>query len=93
MDELEGFSEETDSAKRPGWPVDPFRIRRALWDGRLWLMGFAVGGVLLGLIWAKGVLGNVYEATAVLKYEGALHLAGYQFATGGLTRDRCAIAT
>lgn len=82
MDELGAFSEAAEAAKRPGWPLDPFRIRRALWNGRLWLFGFTIAGVLLGLIWAKGVLGNSYETTAVLKYEGALHLAGYQFATG-----------
>lgn len=63
---------------RPGWPVDPFRIRRALWSGRYWLIATATIGVLIGLFWAKVMMGNAYEMTVVLKYEGDLQIEGVQ---------------
>jgi predicted nucleic acid-binding Zn-ribbon protein len=82
LDDLGATSNETRGAKRPGWPVDPYRMRRALWAGRFWLIGGAVAGLVLGLFWAKVVMGNAYRTTVVLKYEGGLHLVGYEFSTG-----------
>ena len=82
MDDLGGVSDESGGGKRPGWPADPHRVRRALWNGRLWLIGGAVVGLVLGLFWAKVVMGHIYRTKVVLKYEGGLHLAGYDFLTG-----------
>jgi uncharacterized protein involved in exopolysaccharide biosynthesis len=82
LDEVGAASDDSAGAKRPGWPADPYRIRRALWNGRLWLIGGAVAGIVLGLFVAKVVMGNLYRSTVVLKYEGGLHLAGYEFSTG-----------
>ncbi|MGB5351803.1 MAG: hypothetical protein WBN10_19495 [Polyangiales bacterium] len=59
---------------RPGAPVDPYRLRRALWAGRRLLIGAAVGGLLFGFLWAKLGMTSDYETTVVLKYEGDLNL-------------------
>jgi uncharacterized protein involved in exopolysaccharide biosynthesis len=61
---------------RPGSPADPFRIRRALLRGKWWLIGAGVFGVTFGFLWAKLMMSSHYETTAVLKYEGDLHVAG-----------------
>ncbi|MGB5704951.1 MAG: hypothetical protein WBM48_19165, partial [Polyangiales bacterium] len=42
----------------------------------------AVVGTVLGLFWAKVMMGNVYRTTAVLNYEGGVFLDDYQFSTG-----------
>lgn len=78
MDELTGSSEDSakPGSKRPGWPVDPNRIRRALWNSRVLLVGATLFGVVLGYVWAKFMIPRYYETTAVLKYEGDLKLAG-----------------
>ncbi|MFW2389235.1 MAG: GumC family protein, partial [Polyangiales bacterium] len=60
---------------RAGVPVDPYRLRRALRGGLRLLVGAAVGGLVLGFLWAKLGMSSGYETTAVLKYEGALRVA------------------
>ncbi len=61
-------------SRRPGVPVDPYRLRRALWTGRRLLIGAAVGGLLVGYLWVKLVMTSDYETTVILKYEGDLIL-------------------
>jgi uncharacterized protein involved in exopolysaccharide biosynthesis len=77
VDDIGGWSgeESEQRPKRPGRPVDPHRIRRALWGGRFWLIGAAVFGVAFGFFWAKVVMQQWYETTVVLKYEGELQIA------------------
>lgn len=57
-------------SKRPGWPVDPARLRRAVWRGRRWLIAAAIFGAVFGYVFAKFVMSSYYQTTAVLKYEG-----------------------
>ena len=84
MDELGGHPDgtESQSTKRPGWPVDLYRVRKALLNGKLWLVGSAVFGLSFGLFWVKIMMGRSYEATAVLKYEGDVQIAGLQRPVG-----------
>jgi len=71
----DGASRRTGSG-RPGVPVDPYRLRRALWTGRRLLIGATIGGLLVGFLWAKLMMASAYETTAVLKYEGDLRVDG-----------------
>jgi uncharacterized protein involved in exopolysaccharide biosynthesis len=64
----EGFS----SPRRPGFPVDLHRVRRALWDGRRWLTGAAVAGVVIGFLYVQLLMGSSYETTVTLRHEGDL---------------------
>lgn len=56
--------------RRPGMPVHPYRVFRALHRGRWWLVGAAVVGVALGVAVAKFLVGSSFEATTVLSYRG-----------------------
>lgn len=71
----DGTSGQSDSG-RPGYPVDPFRIRRALWSGRRLLIGAGLLGVVIAFAWVKLMMLSGYETMAVLKYEGDLEVAG-----------------
>lgn len=62
--------------KRPGWPLDPYRLKRALWNARVSLISAGVVGLLVGYFVAKVVMTSGYETSAVLKYEGELDLPG-----------------
>ncbi|MGD8825465.1 MAG: hypothetical protein PVI24_10815 [Myxococcales bacterium] len=75
MDELETGGR-TRSAGRPGWPLDPYRLKRALWNGRRLLVGAGVAGLIVGYLAAKLLLTSGYQSTAVLKYEGEMDLPG-----------------
>lgn len=83
MDDL-GWSEEggEQGARRPGFPVDPYRVKRALYQGRFWLIGAAIFGVSFGFFWAKVVMDRWYESTAVLRYEGDIQIAGLERPAG-----------
>ena len=63
-------SEGPSSPKRPGFPVDVHRVRRALWDGRSLLIGSAVAGVIIGFLYVKLLMGASYETTVTLRHEG-----------------------
>ena len=63
-------------AERPGFPVDPYRLRRALLGGKRLLIASALFGFITGFAWVKLVMHSGYETTAVLKYEGDLQVAG-----------------
>ncbi len=61
---------------RAGWPVDPLRLSRTLLAGRYWLLGIAAAGLIVGLLVDNLGMTSGYQTTAVLKYEGELHVAG-----------------
>ena len=63
--------------RRPGWPVDPYRVKRALWRGRRFLIGAGVLSVVVGLLVVKLIMASAYETTVVLKYEGDVDLPGH----------------
>ena len=53
MDDMSGWSEEGGDlgSKRPGWPVDPYRVQRALLGGFYWLIGGAVFALAIGVLY------------------------------------------
>ena len=57
-------------ARRQGYPVDPYRVQRALSAGKRWLIGAGVIGAIVGFLYVKLVMVSDYETTVVLKYEG-----------------------
>ncbi|MEM7135850.1 MAG: hypothetical protein AAF500_04680 [Myxococcota bacterium] len=63
---------------RPGFPVDPFRVQRAIWRTKWWLIAAGFVGVVIGFSIAKFGLTSSYESTAVLKFEGFREIAGIQ---------------
>ena len=65
------------SKKRTGAAVDPYRVGRALWRGKWWIVGTAVVGLALGLVAAKTLVKSPFETAALLKYQAALaHVEG-----------------
>jgi len=82
LDEVGAAFDGSAGAKRPGWPVDPYRIRRALRNGKLWVIAAGVLGLVCGLLWVKVFMGRAYETVVLLKYEGGLRLERYEFSTG-----------
>ena len=60
----------SEGPKRPGLPVDPHRVRRDIWSGRLWLTGAAVAGVVVGFLYVKLLVTDFYETTVTLRHEG-----------------------
>jgi uncharacterized protein involved in exopolysaccharide biosynthesis len=75
MDDL--IADPNSSRKRPGRPVDPFRVRRALWRGRGLLIGAAVLALVGGYLFVKLLIPNSYQTQVVLKYEGDVDLPGF----------------
>ncbi len=83
MDDVGGLDETGKAkARRPGLPVDPHRVKRALFAGRFWLLGAAIFGISFGFFWAKVVMSRFYESVAVLRYEGELDLEALGRPTG-----------
>lgn len=83
----ETTSPESDGATgggRPGLPVDPYRLRRALVGGRRLLIGIGMAGVIIGFLWVKLLMSSAYQTAAVLQYEGELQVAGMQSNTHAL---------
>lgn len=85
MDDIDGLVNEPGeqgASKRPGLPVDPHRLRRALWSGKRWLIVATVLGAVIGVFWAKVMMGHTFKTTAVLRYEGDLQVAGLESSAG-----------
>ncbi len=61
-------------ARRQGYPVDPYRVQRALFGGKRWLIGAGVIGAIVGFLYVKLVMVSDYETTVVLKYEGDMSM-------------------
>jgi uncharacterized protein involved in exopolysaccharide biosynthesis len=61
---------------RPGFPADPYRLRRALRGGKRSLIGIGGAGVIVAFLLVKLIMSSAYQTTAVLQYEGDLHVAG-----------------
>jgi uncharacterized protein involved in exopolysaccharide biosynthesis len=59
---------------RPGAPIEPRRVLRAIRRGRWWLLGAATIGVIAGALIAKFVVRHVYEASASMRFEGVAAL-------------------
>ena len=77
MDEVGGrWPERAAGRGRPGVPVDPYRLRRALWRDKRWLIGAAVAGLVIGFLSVKLIMRSPYETVAVLKYDGDLEVSG-----------------
>ena len=60
---------------RPGVPVAPSRIVRALWRGKLWVIVAGVIGAAIGIAAAKFLITRSWVSSATLRYEG---LPGHQ---------------
>ena len=73
--------ESSTTGSRPGWPVEPFRLRRAVSSGWRWLVGMTLLGAVLGFVIVKLFIVPTFETTAVLKYEGDLRIAGLHAST------------
>jgi uncharacterized protein involved in exopolysaccharide biosynthesis len=71
-------------ARRPGFPVDPHRLQRALWGGRFWLIGAGGLGLLVGLLYVKLLMASSYEANVVLKYEGDVQIGDQRLSSDAL---------
>ncbi|MGB5697865.1 MAG: hypothetical protein WBM46_19595 [Polyangiales bacterium] len=56
--------------RRPGSPVDPYRLQRALWGGRFRLIAGAVTSVAVGYLVVKLFMLSPYQTTVILKYQG-----------------------
>ncbi|MCA9607765.1 MAG: hypothetical protein KC619_19285 [Myxococcales bacterium] len=70
QDADDAVDEEEGGASRPGFPVDLFRLRRAIVRGRWWLLAAGAIGAALGYLIAKFVVEHTYQATASLQYSG-----------------------
>jgi uncharacterized protein involved in exopolysaccharide biosynthesis len=58
--------------------VDPYRLRRALWNARWLLIGGVVLGGSLGVFVAKVMMGDAYRTEVLLDYDGDLAVAGLE---------------
>jgi uncharacterized protein involved in exopolysaccharide biosynthesis len=55
---------------RPGVPVDPHRVLRAVLRGKWWLLAAATLGAVAGVLIGKFVVKHSYEAAASIRFEG-----------------------
>jgi len=64
--------------KRPGQPVDLHRLWSAVARGRKALIRSTVGGLVLALVVAKLIMGNDWQSSALLQYEGDVSVGGIE---------------
>ena len=77
IDDPTGLARESGTrGSRPGLPVDPFRLRRAVWNGKRLLFATGLAGLIVGFVIAKTLMTSSYESTAVLKFEGVARIEG-----------------
>ncbi len=70
QDVEEGLDEEDSGGGRPGFPVDPHRLLRALLRGKWWLLAAGAIGALAGFLIGKFVVKHNYESVASVQYIG-----------------------
>lgn len=70
QDADEAVDEEEGGASRPGFPIDLFRIRRAILRGKWWILAAGAIGALIGYLIGKFVVKHSYEASASVQYTG-----------------------
>jgi uncharacterized protein involved in exopolysaccharide biosynthesis len=61
--------------QRPGRPIDPYRLFRAVKRGRTWLLSTVVIGSLIGIVIGKFVMPRAYESSIQIVYEGGSQAA------------------
>ncbi len=71
----EGPDEQQRLQPRHGSPVDLHRVARSLWNGKGWLGGAGLLGLLLAIAVTKG-MPPAYIATTVLKFDGVPEVPG-----------------
>lgn len=62
--------------KKEGVPVDGFRIRRALLNGRKSLLAAAIAGLVLGYLGGKFLVKSPFKTAALIKFEGGPQIEG-----------------
>ncbi|MGE0792102.1 MAG: GumC family protein [Sandaracinaceae bacterium] len=66
----DGLETEGQKSGRPGFPVDPYRVLRAVLRGKWWLFSAAAIGALAGYLIGKFVVKREYESVATIQYVG-----------------------
>lgn len=66
--------DEEHAPKRPGRLVEPVRVRAAILEGKWWLLGAAIAGLLIGVLSAKYAVRHSFETSGTIRYEGAAPL-------------------
>ncbi len=64
------IDDEETQPRRPGLPIDVFRVLRAVRRGKRRLAAAAIAGAIVGAVVAKFVVPHIYQARASLRYEG-----------------------
>lgn len=73
---------ESPKKRRPGVPVEPARVLKAIRRGRWWLLAAAAIGVVAGALVAKFAIRHSYQASASLRFEGVAALDDAQEGDG-----------
>lgn len=64
-------ADDVQKPERPGRPVEPLRVRRAVEGGKWWVLGAAIVGLALGVVLARFAVRHSFETSGTLRYEGA----------------------
>lgn len=70
------LSSDAPKSGRAGWPVDPYRVRRAILSSRWKILAAGIIGVIVGYAFVKVSMGNTYTTTVILRYEGDVDVPG-----------------
>lgn len=63
--------EASPESSRPGKPIEPRRLVRAVWAGRWLILAAAIVGGLIGVAYAKLAVRRTFETSASIRYEGS----------------------